>query len=436
MSNFIIQGGRPLKGSVEVASSKNACLPMMAAALLTTGKTVLKDVPRILEVERYAALLTSIGCQINWLSNNRLSIEVPKKLRVDKMDHQLGGRVRVSLMLIGVLIHRHTKFKIPSPGGCKLGNRTVMPHIFALEDFGVKIKTTKNFFEVSKTKLSAADIVMYESGDTTTENAILAAVLVPGKTTIRFASSNYMVQDLCKFLEKMGAKIKGIGTSKLVITGVKKLKPVTNYSVMPDPIVAMFYITLAATTNSSFTIKSCPLDFIQMELKKLEKMGWKYKIVKRYKSKNKFFDLVDIKSFKSNLKALDDKIHPSVYPGINIDNLPFFVPIATQAKGATMIHDWIYENRAIYYSEMVRLGAQVELADPHRVFIHGKTKLFGTEIMCPPQIRSSAILLIGMLAASGKSVLRNASNLQRGMDYQDLLKNLHGLGANIEWVEN
>jgi len=202
------------------------------------------------------------------------------------------------------------------------------------------------------------------------------------------------------------------------------------YSPTEDPIEAMLFLSIAATTNSSITIERAPIDFLELELLKLEKMGFKYKILKRYKARNGFANLVDIKTFPSKLSALQDKIYARPFPGLNIDNLPFFAPIATQTKGRTLIHDWVYENRAIYYTELAKLGANVILADPHRVYIEGPTELKAAEIVCPPALRPATIILVAMLAAHGTSILRNIYSINRG--YEDLCARLNKLGAKIQ----
>jgi UDP-N-acetylglucosamine 1-carboxyvinyltransferase len=305
----------------------------------------------------------------------------------------------------------------------------VNPHIFALENFGIKIQTKEMSYEVSYKKLKPAEFPLYESGDTVTENAIMAAAMIPDKTTIKFASANYMVQDLCFFLEALGVKIEGIGTTTLTIHGIKEINKDVTYYLSEDPTDSMFFIATAAVTNSSLTIKRCPIDFLDIELLKLKKMGFKYKILKKYKALNGKTNLIDIKTFPSKLTAPKDKIEARPYPGLNIDNLPFFAIIATQAKGQTLIHDWVFENRAIYYKEIDRLGADTILADPHRFYVNGKTELKAAEIICPSALRPGAIILIGMLAAKGTSTLRNIYNIQRG--YEDIEKRLNSLGAKI-----
>jgi UDP-N-acetylglucosamine 1-carboxyvinyltransferase len=274
---------------------------------------------------------------------------------------------------------------------------------------------------------------MYESGDTATENALMAAARIPGTTTIKYASANYMGQDLCFYLEKLGVKVEGIGTTTLVVHGKPVIDAPVTYHVSEDPTEAMLFLSLAATTNSAITIKRCPIDFLELELLKLEKMGFKFQLSKSYKANNGHTNLVDIKTMPSKLNALEMKIYGRPYPGLNIDHLPFFVPISTQAKGQTLIHDWIYENRAIYYTELIKLGAEMVLADPHRIYINGPTKLRPAEIVCPPALRPAVIILIAMLAAPGTSILRNVYSINRG--YEDLAARLQTLGARIELLK-
>ncbi|MEK7187739.1 MAG: UDP-N-acetylglucosamine 1-carboxyvinyltransferase, partial [Patescibacteria group bacterium] len=242
------------------------------------------------------------------------------------------------------------------------------------------------------------------------------------------------VQDLCFYLSALGVKIEGIGTTTLTIHGKPEITLPVTFSPTEDPIEAMLFLSIAATTNSKITIRRCPIDFLEVELLKLEKMGFKYKILKRYKAANEQANLVDIQTFASKLVALEDKIAAHPYPGLNIDNLPFFVPIATQAKGTTLIHDWVYENRAIYYMELNKLGANILLADPHRVYVDGPTKLKGAEVICPPALRPAVIILIAMLQAEGTSILRNAYSINRG--YEDICGRLNSLGARIKIIKN
>ncbi len=426
--NFEIEGGHRLSGTVITKHSKNGAMGIISASLLNKGKTILKNVPKIEEVYRIIEVLLSIGVKVEWKGND-LEIEA-KNINLKKINKKSAEKTRSVIMLIGPLVHIFKKFSLPQSGGCKLGERTVNPHFFALENFGIKIKTTSKSYEISRSKLKPAEFALYESGDTVTENAIMAAALIPGKTRIKFASANYMVQDLCFFLQDCGVKIEGIGTTTLVIHGIKEINKNITYYISEDPIDSMFFIAVSAVTNSGIIIRRCPIDFLEIELLKLKKMGFKYEILRKYKALNKKTDLVDIKTFPSRLTALYEKIESRPYPGLNIDNLPFFAIIATQATGQTLIHDWVFENRAIYYKEIDKLGADTILADPHRFYVNGKTELKAAEIICPPALRPAAIILIGMLRAKGKSILRNIYSINRG--YEDIAKRLNSLGAKIK----
>ena len=426
--NLKIEGGHKLSGEVVTKSSKNAAVGLLCASLLNKNKTVLKNMPRIEEVNRIMEVLNSIGAQAKWIGND---VEInPKNINIDNINIDSAIKTRSIIMLIGPLIHLFKKFELPQAGGCKLGSRTVKPHFFALEKLGVNIVTKQKTYQISIKNLRANEVVMYESGDTVTENTIMAASRIPGKTVIKFASANYMVQDLCFFLRSLGVKIEGIGTTTLIIEGKAEIDTPISYSISEDPIESMFFITVAIVTKSSITIKRCPINFLEIELLKLEKMGFKYKIIKKYKANNGETNLVDIKTFPSKLMALEEKIEARPYPGLNIDNLPFFAVIGTQAKGQTFIHDWVYEKRAIYYKELDKLGADTILADPHRFYVTGPTKLKATEAICPPALRPAVLLLIGMLGAEGTSILRNVYNINRG--YEDLANRLNSLGAKIE----
>lgn len=430
MSKFVIEGGRKLSGSIYVNSAKNSAVSILCASLMLKGKVVLKDMPRIQEVDRILEILTSLGVKAKWQKKTVLFLDTAGELVLDKINRAACEATRSSLMLLGALAAREKEYKLYKSGGCRLGARTIKPHLFALEKFGVHVKSEMKYYSVRNDFLKAAEVVMYEQGDTPTENAIMAAVLALGTTIIKFASANYMVQDLCYFLNKAGAKIEGIGTSVLKITGVKSLKSIFEYCLMPDPIEAMAWIALAITTKSSLTVVNAPLDFLELELEKLSVMGQKFVISNHRKSSNGMFNIVDIKFQPSELKALPDKIHAQPFPGINIDNLPFFVPILTQAHGRTLVHDWVYENRAIYYLELQKLGAKITLLDPHRVFVEGPTKFYPNELMCPPAIRPAMMVLIAMLAAKGRSVLRNPYTIERG--YESLAERLQAIGAMIK----
>lgn len=429
--NFRIEGGRKLRGTVAVKTSKNAAVALMCAALLNKGRTTLKRMPRIEEVNRLIEVLNSIGVQTRWVNDNDLEIKPPAKLKMDEINAEAGRKTRSVIMFMAPLMHLMDEFQIPYAGGCELGERTIRPHLFALEKLGLNVETHAGWYTCTVKPKVGDKIVMYESGDTATENAIMAAARTPGITTIKMASSNYMVQDVCFYLEKLGVKIEGVGTPTLQIHGVKDINKNVTYSPAEDPIEAMTFLSIAATTNSPITITRCPIDFLDLELLKLEKMGMFFTVSPEYKAENGRTKLVDIKCHETaGLVALEDKIEAHPYPGMNIDNLPYFVPIAASAEGRTLIHDWIYENRAIYYTELNKLNANVQLADVHRAYITGPTKWKAAEVICPPALRPAVLVLIGMLAAPGTSILRNVYSISRG--YEDLALRLNELGASIE----
>jgi UDP-N-acetylglucosamine 1-carboxyvinyltransferase len=431
---FIINGGRKLTGNIKINGSKNAAVALLASSMMNQGRTTFYNMPQIEEVNRWGEILESIGAKIE-RNGKAMTIIAPQRISLKKINVKAAEKTRSAILLIGALSGRSHKYFIPQAGGCKLGERTIKPHLFALEDFGIKIKTTDNGFSINIGNLKPVKRnVLYETGDTVTETAIMAAAQTPGKTVIKMASANYMVQDLCFYLEKLGVKIKGIGTSTLEIRGKKKLKKKVNYEISEDPIEAMFFISLAVVTKSNLIIKRCPLEFLELELLKLKKMGQEFNLLKEYKAKNKKTKLVDIEMIPSKLVALEDKIHALPFPGLNMDNLPFFVPIAMMAKGKTLIHDWVYENRAVYFTELNRLGGRLTLIDSHRVEITGPTKLQSADLTSPPALRPAAIILVAMLGAKGKSTLRGVYSINRG--YEDLEKRLQSIGADIKLVKN
>lgn len=433
VDDFEIEGGHKLHGSITTNASKNGATHLFAAALVNKGKTTLHNIPNIEEINRFIEVFESIGIKVKWIKKNSLTIEPPKIFTTSSMDVNSTGKIRSALMLISPLSAQLSSFKIPHIGGCKMGERTISAHRFALEDLGLKVETKENYYHISRTKKIKKEVVMYEASDTGTTNAILRASVIPQKTVIDFAQQNYMVLEVCYFLTKLGIKIEGIGTKTLTIVGNPNIKKNIEYSNSEDPVEAMLFITAAILTRSRLVIKRAPINFLKLELLKLEKMGLKYSKSKIYLSDNGYTKLVDLTIKPSKLRALLDKIHAQPYPGINTDNLPYFVPIATQAEGSTLIHDWMWENRAIFFTELNHLGASVRLADPHRVIVEGPTKLKGAQIVCPPALRPAVMLMTAMLGAEGKSTLRNVYTIKRG--HENLVERLNKIGAHIKVIK-
>jgi UDP-N-acetylglucosamine 1-carboxyvinyltransferase len=428
-----VVGGRRLSGSIDVKSSKNAGVALLCATLLNKGRTTLRKVARIEEVNRLLEVLSSIGVRTTWLNDaGDLEIVPPADLDLSSMDAEAARRTRSIIMFLGPLLHREDTFALPYAGGCDLGTRTVEPHMAALRPFGLDVKAAGGEYHavvnpaVSPTK----PIVLTERGDTVTENALMAAARHDGVTVIRNASSNYMVQDLC-FLsrpargpdrrhrdhhahrarphrDRRGRRLRALGgpdRGDEPAHGGDRDRFGDHHPAGPDRV-------------------------LEIELALLEEMGLDYSRSEEYLAENGRTRLVDLLTRPSQLHAPIDKIHPMPFPGLNIDNLPFFAAIAASATGQTMIHDWVYENRAIYLTDLNKLGASVKLLDPHRVMIEGPTHWSGAEIMCPPALRPAVVTLIAMMAAKGTSVLRSVYVIHRG--YEDLATRLNSLGAQIE----
>ena len=379
------------------------------------------------------------GARVAWASrpggstsDNDLEIIPPAELDLDHIDEEAARRTRSIIMFLGPLLHRADTFDLPYAGGCNLGTRTVEPHMAALRPFGLEVKATDGAYHanVNRAIEPQRPIVLTERGDTVTENALMAAALHPGTTVIRNASSNYMVQDLCFYLQRLGVAVEGVGTTTLTVTGrttstsTSTTRPARTRSRRcrcwpPRSSPSRRSPSSGCRSSSSRSSSRCSRRWASSTTAPRSTSpstgtpGWS----------------TSPRSPRT-LRAPLDKIHPMPFPGLNIDNLPFFAVIAAVADGQTLLHDWVYENRAIYLIDLNKLGGNVKLLDPHRVMIEGPTHFSGTEMMCPPALRPAVVILLAMLAAKGTSVLRSTYVIHRG--YEDLAERLNQLGANIE----
>ncbi|MBI5645272.1 UDP-N-acetylglucosamine 1-carboxyvinyltransferase [Candidatus Kaiserbacteria bacterium] len=433
--NYKVIGGKKLSGTVTTNISKNAAVALLAASLLNRGETILKRMPRIEEVKRLIEVMESIGVKIVWDPSGDMRISPPEKIDLSNLNVEAAQKTRSIALFIAPLAHLLGSFDLPAPKGCDLGKRSLGAHIDALRRLGIEVtgNEASHTYHVEVGTLRPAEIVMFEASNTGTENTLMAAAKIPGTTTIKFASADYMVQDLCIFLRHCGVRIEGIGTSTLVVHGISEINSAVRGHPSEDPIESMFFISLAATTGSKLTVARCPFDMLELELLTLEHMGLTYSRGESYASENGHTVLRDITIRPSELVAAPEKIAPRPFPGINADNLPFFVPIATQARGDTLLHDWMYDGRAHWFLEINKLGADTQLLDPHRVLVKGPTKLHSGDIEAPPALRPATMLLIGMLAAEGQSTLTDVYPINRG--YENLHERLAKLGASIEAVE-
>jgi len=335
-----VVGGRQLSGSIEVKSSKNAAVALLCACLLNDGTTVLRGVARIEEVNRILEVLRSVGVAATWIGDSDLELRPPATLDLEHLDQAAARRTRSVLLLLGPLLHRTPSFAIPYAGGCQLGTRTVEPHKSALRPFGVKIVATEGSYQVDRDTgvVPPGPVVLTERGDTVTENAVMAAARLDQVTVIRNASSNYMVQDLCFYLEQLGVRVEGVGSTTLTVHGRSHINVDVEYAPAEDPIEAMSLLTAAIVTGSEIEVCRVPIEFLEIELAVLEEMGFEHARTKEYAALNGRTRLVDITTKPSALHAPLDKVHPMPFPGLNIDNIrssPSSPPSRRGARSST-----------------------------------------------------------------------------------------------------
>lgn len=414
MSKLIIEGGVPFKGRIKVAGNKNAVLPCMAACLLTSKECSLDNVPQINDVLILSRLLQMLGVKIEGLGTSTLKINA-KGAKLAPLDDDLCAQLRASVLLLGPLLSHFGKVLMPHPGGDIIGRRAIDTHVQVLNALGAKFEERdgKYFFETKE--LKGNTVFLAEASVTATENAILAAVLASGKTVIKNAASEPHVTNLCYFLEKMGAKISGIGSNFLTISGVKSLSG-TRYRICPDHIEAGTFAIAAATTQGEVTIEDIDANDLDMILVTLSRMGIRFELSNS-----------SLKIFPSKLVSTD-KIVTNIWPGFPTDLVAPMIVLATQAEGQTLLHDWMYESRMFFVDKLLSMGANVTIADPHRVLVYGPTPLKGQKLDTP-DIRAGIALVIAALCARGKSEIDKAELIERG--YEKIEDRLSALGAKI-----
>ncbi len=419
MITYEIIGGAKLSGKIRVAGNKNSVLPVMASCLLTEETCTIENVPRISDVDVMKDLLELTGAKIEWKDKSTLEI-CAKEVKPVDFPKDLTQKLRASVLLIGPMLSRVGKIKMGFPGGDIIGRRPLDTHVQALSALGAKVKQDDDFYTAHCQNLLGADIFLGEASVTATENVIMAAVLAGGKTTIRRAASEPHVIDLCQFLIKMGAKISGIGSNVLTIVGVKKLRG-TTFRIRPDHIEVGTFAILAAIISEKLEISPIVAQDLEMILLTLTKFGVKYEIKD---------DCLTV--YGSKLVATP-KVVTDVWPGFPTDLIAPMIVLATQAKGATILHDWMYESRMFFVDKLLSMGAKVEIADPHRVLVYGPTKLFGQRLDTP-DIRAGIALVIAALTATGKSQIDKAEFIERG--YENIVERLTALGAQITRIQS
>jgi UDP-N-acetylglucosamine 1-carboxyvinyltransferase len=426
MEKFVIEGGTPLHGEVSPAGNKNAALPLLSACLLTEEPVVLRNIPRIKDVAVMRHLIESLGAQVEELDATSWRVSA-RDLRPADLDPDLCRRIRASILVAGPLSARIGEFKLPPPGGDVIGRRRLDTHILALRALGAEV-TYDRGFTFKTNRMRGADILMDEASVTATENAIMAAVTARGETIIRNAASEPHVQELCHFLNTLGAQIEEIGSNTLRIHGVPKLHG-GEFTIGPDYLEVVSFIGAAAVTHGSVRIRNAGVENLGMIAHVFERMGVRWNV--------EGDDL--IVPAEQELRILPDldgaipEVKTNVWPAFPTDLISIAITVATQASGSIMFHDWMFSGRMYFTDKLVGMGARIILCDPYRCLVQGPNQLYG-ENLESPDIRAGMSLLLAALAAKGTSVVRNIGQIERG--YQDVDKKLQALGAKLERVKD
>lgn len=419
MEVFRISGGKKLSGTIPVYGSKNATTPILAATLLTRETCVLSNIPLIEDVFRMIEILESMGAKVEWRGKRTVAITNdhidPEQMAVEKVK-----KIRSSILLFGSLSARFDRFSLYHPGGCVIGTRPVGTHFDALEKLGVNITQADKRYEVNAKKRRAGKVVLREMSVTATENAMMLAAGMSGKTILKIAATEPHVEDLGKFLIAMGAKIEGLGTHTLEITGTKKLHGAT-HDIIPDANEAATFLILGVATRSELTVRNVREDHLDLVLEKLREFGADFRIGKNSITVLPVAELHSV-----------GKLDTRTYPGVPSDVQAPFGVLATQVTGETLLFDTMFEGRFHYIPELEKMGGKATVLNPHQVIIRGKTKLRGTTIKSY-DLRAGVSLIIAALVASGKTIIEDIYQVDRG--YERIEERLRAIGADIKRVE-
>ncbi|OQA70847.1 MAG: UDP-N-acetylglucosamine 1-carboxyvinyltransferase [Parcubacteria group bacterium ADurb.Bin247] len=415
---FVINGGNPLKGEIEVRGSKNAATPILAATLLTDQPCIIDNIPLVEDVFRMIEILEDLGADVEWLDKRKIRVQA-KKIASNIKNKSLVTKMRSSVLIIGPLLARLGMAEINKPGGCIIGVRPIDVHLNAFRDLGVIIDHTNDFYSLKTDGIKGGHIVLDEFSVTATENVMMAAALCSNKTIIDLAACEPHVQDLAVFLKKMGVRIKGEGTHTIEIIGNKELKG-ARHKIQYDYIEAGTYILMASTVGGCVTVKNTPVGSLQLVLKNLKSFGANVEIIDN--------ETVLVKE-SSNMRM--DSIQALPYPGIPTDLQSMFGVLATQTINATLIHDPLYEGRLKYLEELNKMGAKIIVCDPHRAIISGPTQLYGADLRTF-DLRGGAALISAGLTAKGTTTIYNMEQIDRG--YEKIEERLQGIGAQIKRI--
>lgn len=421
MEKFLIEGGVPLRGEVTPAGNKNAALPMLAATLLSEEPVVLHNVPLIRDVKDMRKLLESMGADVQDLAETTWQITA-KRLDPAALDMELSRRIRASILLAGPVTARCGELRLPPPGGDVIGRRRLDTHFLALEALGAKVGYDR-ILEFKAEGLKGANILFDEASVTATENAVMAAVLAEGKTIIRNAASEPHIQELCHFLNSLGAKIDEIGSNTLHIEGVERLHG-GEFTIGPDYLEVVSFVGAAVVTKGEIRIRNAGIKYLDMVEYVMKRLGVSWEV-----------DGDDLLvSNNQKLKVIPDygdaipEIKTNVWPAFPTDLISIVITIATQSEGTVMFHDWMYSGRMYFTDKLVSMGAKIILCDPYRCIVQGPAQLYGEKVDSP-DIRAGMALLLAALAAEGKSTIRHISQIDRG--YANVEEKFRALGAKI-----
>lgn len=421
MDKFIINGGIPLKGEVIPGGNKNAALPLLAACLLTEEPVILHNVPDIQDVQTMGKLIKSLGVEITELGSNSWQVQA-REIRPAELDPDLCRKIRASILLAGPTVAKTGELLLPPPGGDVIGRRRVDTHLLALEKLGATISYDRAF-KFQSNGLTGADILLDETSVTATENAIMAAVLATGKSTIRNAASEPHVQELCHLINKMGGQIENIGSNTLNIEGVKVLHG-TEFEIGPDYLEVISFVGAAAVTRGEITIKNAGIQYLDMVRLVFARLGVEWEV----RGNDLYVPSHQKLRIEPDLGGAIPMINVMPWPAFPTDLMSIAIVIATQSSGTILFHDWMYPSRMFFTDKLVGMGAQIVLCDPHRCIVQGPTPLTG-EKMESPDIRAGMSLVLASLSANGKSVIRNVNQIDRG--YEKVDEKLRKLGADI-----
>ncbi len=425
MESFVIEGGRPLRGSIRAAGNKNAALPIIAAALLTDEPVTLTNVPAIRDVETMLELVVDLGVEVENAGGGVVRI-VAEDVRKHELDAELCTRIRASILLAAPLLARWGEAIVPPPGGDVIGRRRLDTHIHALARLGADIQADRRLHMKAK-RLVGAQVFLDEASVTGTENAVTAAVLAEGETTIVNAACEPHVQDLCRFLVSLGARIEGIGSNVLTVHGVDRLGG-GEWRICPDHIEVASFIGLGAVTEGELVIEDVVPEHMVGVRHGLERLGVRWEAEGSTVRVPGEQELV----IKDDLGAQIPKVEDGPWPAFPADLTSIALAVATQASGTVLIFEKMFENRLFFVDKLVTMGARIILCDPHRAVVNGPTRLYG-ERMESPDIRAGMAMLIAGLCAEGRSTIGNIGQIDRG--YERIDERLRALGASIERVE-